>query len=114
MIADGILTLYALENTAAPGRMPTEKLVEQEKAYYENRVIGVTRIYAAKGAKQQIDKLVRIWRNESIEIGWYLIPEDGVQYRIDEIQHLYDDDRLKVTDLTLSRLEQFYDVAESA
>ena len=36
-------------------------------------------------------------------------PEAG-QYRIDNVQHLMNDDGLKVTDLTLSRLDDLYEV----
>ena len=37
----------------------------------------------------------------------YAIPEDGKQYRIDPAQPIYDMDAI---DLTLVRLENFYDV----
>lgn len=113
MILDsGILSLYTLQNTSENGRMPVNQLVLQEEAYYKERTVGFNRLYAAKGVNQQIDKLVRIWRNEDVEVNWYVILEDEKQYRVDAVQHLYSDDGLKITDLTLSRLESFYDVAE--
>ena len=43
--------------------------------------------------------------------GNYAVLEDGLQYRIDFAQDLIDEDGLPVTDLTLSRLENHYDVA---
>ena len=35
------------------------------------------------------------------------------QYRIDNVQHLLDEDGLKVTDLTLYRMEQNYDLQKA-
>ena len=111
MLADGTLRIYSLENTAAPGEMPLEMLVETipEDLYYAERVIGVTRLYAAKGANQQISKLVRIW-DVPVEIGNYAVLDGQDQYRIDVIQPAKDDEGLKVVDLTLVREENHYEV----
>lgn len=111
LLDSGILILYKLINTAENGRKPLLKLNEFDRAYYGERTVGYNRLYAAKGVNQQIDKLVRIWRNDAVNAGDYVILDDQKQYRIDAVQHLYDDDGLKVTDLTLNRLEKFYDVA---
>ena len=111
MLADGTLRIYSLENTAEPGEMPREMLVETipEDLYYSDRVIGVTRLYAAKGANQQISKLVRIW-DVPVEIGNYAVLDRQDQYRIDVIQPAKDDEGLKVVDLTLVREENHYEV----
>ena len=111
MLADGTLRIYSLRNTAAPGEMPREKLVPtiDEDLYYADRVIGVTRLYAAKGADQSISKLVRIWA-VPVEIGNYAVLDGQDQYRIDVIQPVRDDEGLKVVDLTLVREENHYDV----
>ena len=110
MIFEGKVKFYSLTNIAADGRMPVEMLVCKGEAYYGERVIGYSRQYAAMGIDQRIDKLIRIWRDETITVHDYAIPEDGQQYRIDNVQHLLDDDGLKVTDLTLYRLEDNYEV----
>lgn len=112
-LADGVLRIYTLQNTAAAGSMPTPKLVLKisHDIYYADRVIGYNRQYAALGADQYISKLVRLW-DVPVEAGEYAVI-DGVQYRIDMVQLLKDEDGLKVRDLTLSRLEERYDcVAE--
>lgn len=108
---DGVLTTCTLENTAQPGSMPVQKLVPVTTHFYGERTVGYNRQYAAMGVNEQIDLLVRVWRDSSIRIGMYVVMEDGNQYRIDNVQHLYDDDNLKVTDLTLRRLDELYDVA---
>lgn len=107
----GIVTLYALENVAQPGFMPREMLVEKATAYYASRTSGVTRRYAALGANMAYDYVIRCWNMTEMPDGVrYAIPEDGKQYRIDPAEPIFDEDAI---DLTLTRLEDFYDVFTS-
>jgi SPP1 family predicted phage head-tail adaptor len=106
----GILTIFELTNIAESGSMPVEKLVEVFKAYYEERTIGINRVYAALGADQQIDMLVRIFYTPTLPTNAeYVILEDGLQYRITLKQKINAD----TFDLTLVRLEDNYDVQTS-
>jgi hypothetical protein len=73
-------------------------------------MISYSRQYAAMGADQQIDRIIRIWRTP-VRIGDVIVIE-GEQYRIDNVQPTLDDDSLQVVDLTLCRLEENYDIAE--
>lgn len=115
----GIITICNLENTAEPGQMPKEKLVTVTAHTFEERVVGYGRLYAAMGVNEQVDMLVRIWREPLVRIGMYAVLTEyegqqvagGDQYRITNVQQLYDNDGLKVTDLTLTRTEELYDVA---
>lgn len=101
--------MYALENVARPGFMPAEKLVRKGTAYYSKRTSGVTRRYAALGANRDYDYVIRCWNmTELPDNVKYAIPEDGYQYRIDPAEAIYDEDAM---DLTLTRLEEFYNVA---
>lgn len=105
----GIVKLYALENVAEPGFMPAEKLVEKGKAFYAKRTSGVTRRYAALGANRDYSYVIRCWNMTELPDGAvYAIPEDGEQYRIDPAEPIFDQDAI---DLTLVRLEDFYDVS---
>lgn len=104
--------------------MPSMKLVpleyEGEKLTwgFENRVVGMTRQYQAKGVSERVDMLIRIW-HAPVRIGMYAVLTDyddqenpeGDQYRIDNVQQLTDDNGLKVTDLTLYRMDELYEVA---
>ena len=106
----GIVTLYSLENTATAGFMPALKLVPQGTAFYSYSTTGITRLYAALGVNKQIDMVIRCHNMVALPEGVeYAIPEDGKQYRIDPAQPIYDADAI---DLTLVRLENYYDVAE--
>lgn len=104
----GILTLYNLDNIAAPGRMPEEKLVPVGIAYYAEKTVGYNRIYAAKGADERIDMVVRCYNTDIPHNAKYVILEDGEQYQITVKQNIVDEG---ATDLTLVRVEGYYDVA---
>lgn len=104
----GIAMLCALENINERGRMPVEKLVMKGTEFYSHRTVGVTRRYAALGAKREFDCVVRLWNCIELPDGVaYAVLEDGKQYRIDFTQQIVDEDAL---DLTLVRLENYYDV----
>ncbi len=110
----GTLTICTLRNTAKPGAMPVEQLQAKTTHFYGERTVGYGRQYAAMGVSEQVDMLARIWGDKSVRIGMYAVDDTGDQYRITNVQHLLDDDGLRVTDLTLRRLDSFYDVAEPA
>lgn len=111
---EGLVAICELENIAAPGAMPKEQLIKKNTLFFGDRTVGFSRQYAAKGVSEQVDRLIRTWRENTIRIGMYAVMEDGKQYRIDNVQHLLDDDGLRVTDLTLRRLDRLYDVAAEA
>lgn len=121
----GIVTICKLTNTAASGLMPKEELVPLEYEgealtwRFEDRFIGYSRQYEAKGVGERIDKLIRIWNAPQVRIGYYAVltdyegqeNESGDQYRIDNVQPQIDENGLKVTDITLYRLDELYDIA---
>ena len=111
MILDsGKLTVCTLKNTAKKGDMPKNRLEKGNWHFYKERTIGYNRQYAAMGVNQRIDMLARIWQDRTIRADMYALIEDE-QYRITVVQHLLNEDNLPVTDLTLERLDDLYDVA---
>lgn len=106
---EGILTICTYANTAPSGAMPVEKLVPICTAYYRKRTVGYNRMYAAMGASQQIDMLVRVTYTEPPAYGeqWYVVFEDGSQFRVSAVQEIVEEGCI---DLTLVRLEALYDV----
>lgn len=117
MMDAGTLTVCELTNVADNGAMPVEKLSEVASTYYEDRVVGYGRYFAAKGVNEQVDLTVRSWRLPEARAGMYAVLTDGEndgQYRIVQVQHLLNEDGLKVTDLSLARLEAFYELADEA
>ena len=103
----GILTLYDLVTTSTSGDMPIEKLSSVGTAYYAEKTVGYNRIYAARGANQEIDTVVRCYNTDVPFSAKYVVLEDGNQYQISVKQKIVDED---ATDLTLVRLEDYYDV----
>lgn len=104
----GIVEICTVIETHIDGQMPTKQLRPVEQHYFGDRVIGYGRQYAAMGVSQQVDRLIRIDRDESIEIG-RVARIGSLTYRIDNIQHLLDEHNLKCTDLTLSRFEEDFE-----
>lgn len=114
ILNDGLVGIYTLTNSAAAGDMPMMSLAKQSEAYFQNRVIGYGRLYAAKGVNESIDLLIRLWYDPSIRVGQCAVITDSDfsgQYHIDMVQHTTNEDGLKVTDLTLTRLEETYAIS---
>ena len=103
----GLLTMYTLTSTSAPGDTPVEKLESLGTAYYAEKTVGYNRIYAARGANETIDMVVRCYNTDVPYSAKYVTLEDGNQYQISVKQKIVDED---ATDLTLVRLEDYYDV----
>jgi len=117
MMDAGTLTVCSLTNVADNGAMPVEILTPVASSYYEDRVVGYGRYFAAKGVNEQVDLTVRSWRLPEARAGMYAVLSDGEndgQYRIVQVQHLLNEDGLKVTDLSLARLEAYYELADEA
>lgn len=111
LLDSGTLQICRLDNEAGAGDMPRDRLVPLRAHYYGERAVGYGRQYAAKGVNEQVDMVARIWQDREARIGMYAVTDGGNQYRIDNVQQLFDEDGLRVTDLTLSRLEALYDIS---
>lgn len=124
---DGVVYICSLENTAEKGDMPKMKLVKLGKFWFQNRIIGFNRFYTAQGVNQRVDKLIRIEHTQIPEIGMYAVLGNGDQFRIDMVAEGQEEFQrtkmidskyyrqpvivgLKYTELTLSKVEDYYDV----
>lgn len=130
MFDSGTLFICDLVNQTENGSMPKEVLHKKQKHWFERRTIGINRQYLAKGVNETIDLLVRIHRDENIEIGQYVLLGNGDQFHIDMITHGYDLismtrmdkgnfwhgyrtanlTQLDYTELTLSKVENYYEL----
>ena len=118
MDREGILFICKLENTAEAGFMPVQELVPLVQAYYRKRTVGYNRMYAAMGANKEISLLVRCFNtevpdyNEQLYVLFAKTQDDDVvieQFRVSAIQEIVEDGAI---DLTLSKMEEFYNVSE--
>lgn len=100
---DGYLRVFRIENTAQPGDAPRPEPVQKYGLRYAERSVGVTRMYQAMQAGQQIDLLLRCPRLPLSPLD-IVIPNDGLQYRIESVQYPADVTP-ECMDLTLRRLD---------
>lgn len=109
----GYCEICTVTNTADSGDLPVEKLTVLDTAYYEKRTVGYNRMYAAMGANQSIDLLIRVFNMEvptaNKELYVVFPDDDSVQYRISMMQEIVDQEAL---DLTLERMDALYEVVE--
>lgn len=82
----------------------------KSRHFYGERTVGMSRYYTALAENRKTDLLVRIWRDPSVTTT-DLCVINAEQYRILQVQHLADEDGLKVTDLSLERLGTHFDIA---
>lgn len=80
-------------------------------SYYAERTVGATRFYAAQQYGQRPDLLVRVPRTYLINAATDVVKlspyshKDENEYSILQIQHVFDDDGLPATDLSLQMVD---------
>lgn len=105
---DGILTIYSTINAAEPGMKPTINLVEKSRYYYEYETLGINRYYTALQAQQEIEAVVCVPGWGDISATDICALENGDQYNIKMRQPTLDDEGLRITKLSLERVNQEY------
>lgn len=84
---DGMLTVYAVSDEAAPGRQPVRRLAELVKLPYETRRVGIQRYYAAAQNQTKVQRVLRVPHSGKPVTNRCLADtEDGSRYRIDLVQ----------------------------
>jgi hypothetical protein len=108
---DGVLTVYRVGNIAALGDRPKEGLILKfdNAVPYEERTVGVTRFITNKQEQSIIEQLLRIPRVNGIAREDIVIPIDGEQYRIKQVQTINDVEP-RCLDLSLEKVVTKYDI----
>lgn len=106
---DGMVTVYAVTDAAAPGMRPVEKLIAKVKLRYQEQRLGLQRYYAGQQNQVQIERVIRVPRAPGISSQDVAITEDGRQYRIDLVQSTLDV-YPPCLDLTLAKIVQEFEV----
>lgn len=102
---DGILTIYSSVNVSEKGEKPVSSLQERSRHYYGFDSLGYNRYYVALEAKQQIECVVNIEGWHDILTNDVCELEGGRKYVIRLSQPMLSEDNLRITKLTLERLE---------
>lgn len=91
---DGIVDFYTVK-----GNRPDRKLLTMR---YGEKVVGVTRFYAARAATTSIDLLIRVPQHRGITAEHNAVI-GGMRYKIEQVQHI-GDTYPPTTVLTLKKL----------
>lgn len=108
---DGVVRIYSVENTAAPGYAPVETPALKITLRYEERRLGISRYFYGQQNQLQIDRVLRVQRAGKVTSQDIAVTEDGQNYRVDLVQSVPDVWPESV-DLTLSKIEQVIDLTE--
>lgn len=106
---DGIVTVYAVTDTAQPGYKTTLGLIKRIELCYEERVLGIQRFFSGKQNQIKVERVIRCPATGQASTQDVAITEDGQQYRIDLIQKA-DGVYPPSVDMTLTHVEQKYEV----
>lgn len=115
MILDsGTMYICDLRNIAENGHMPKEVLFPINKHWYQERTIGMSRQYMAKGVNERVDLLAYVHFDNRIRAGMYIILGDrmtGEQMVIRQVSHVIEENtNLRYTSLSAERLDQNFNV----
>lgn len=105
LLDGGIVTLYRQKNISSLGDMPQYEWSPVWQSYYGEKTVGISRYYTGLAQNDHTDMLIEVQRNRDISTALDRAEIDGIYYRITQVQHLLDDDGLKMTDLALERVE---------
>lgn len=84
---DGLVKIYNVEDTAAPGYLPVETLTEKASLRYEERKLGLKRFYESKQTQTEATRVIRVPKPPVlIENQDIAETEDGRKYRVQLVQ----------------------------
>lgn len=105
----GVVKIYSVEDSAQPGYQPKPSLALKLTLRYEEQRLGINRLYLSRQNQAEIEKVIRVPRQDSISNQDVAILESGSQYSIDYTQTVQDV-YPPCLDLSLVKVEQNYEV----
>lgn len=106
---DGIVDIYKVGNIAQPGNMPKDGLTKKVGPLrYEERTVGMGRFWTAMQSQVKINLIFRVQRINSVSTQDVIIPNDGNQYKIMQIQYVPNIEPPSM-DLSLEKVVALYD-----
>mgnify|MGYP003177884524 FL=1 len=98
-----------MQDGAAPGFRPAPVLALKATLRYQERYLGINRLYSGRQNQVDIQRILRVQKVPGVSNQDVAITEDGQRYRIDSVQHV-PDVYPPCMDLTLAKVEQEYEV----
>ena len=105
----GVVKIYSVEDSAQPGYQPKPSLTLKLTLRYEEQRLGINRLYMSRQNQAEVEKVIRVPRQDSISNQDVAILESGSQYSIDYTQTVQDV-YPPCLDLSLVKVEQNYEV----
>ena len=105
----GVVYIYSVEDSAQPGYQPKPSLNLKLTLRYEEQRLGINRLYLSRQNQAEVEKVIRVPRQDSISNQDVAILESGSQYSIDYTQTVQDV-YPPCLDLSLVKVEQNYEV----
>ena len=105
----GVVYIYSVEDSAQPGYQPKPALKLKLTLRYEEQRLGINRLYLSRQNQAEVEKVIRVPRQDSISNQDVAILENGSQYSIDYTQTVQDV-YPPCLDLSLVKVEQNYEV----
>ena len=105
----GVVQIYSVEDSTQPGYQPKPALKLKLTLRYEEQRLGINRLYLSRQNQAEIEKVIRVPRQDSISNQDVAILESGSQYSINytqTVQDIYP----PCLDLSLVKIEQDYEV----
>lgn len=105
---DGVVKIYTVKDAAKPGYQPVTGLDLRYTLRFQERVLGINRLYLSRQNQAEIQRVIRVQRVD-ISSQDVAITHDGKQYRVDTVQAVADAYPPSV-DLSLKAIEQIFEV----
>lgn len=86
---DGIVKIFTVSDGATPGYQPVIKATMKHSLPFEERALGITRLFMGRQNRVEIEKVVRIPRL-NVSTQDLAQTQDGKWYRIDSVQSVQD------------------------
>lgn len=106
---DGIVEIYSVQDGASPGYRPVPMLVRKGTLRFQERYLGINRLYSGRQNQVDIQRILRVQKVPGVSNQDVAITEDGQQYRIDSVQNVLDV-YPSCMDLTLATVKEKYEV----
>lgn len=105
---DGMVKIYTVADSAAAGYQPKEQLKLKFSLAFEERALGINRLYLSRQNNAEIKRVIRVQR-VNISSQDVAITHDGKQFRIDTVQAVQGVYPPSL-DLSLKAIEQKFEV----
>lgn len=82
---DGMVKIYNVTDKAKPGHQSKEELELKYSLAFEERALGINRLYLSRQNQAEVERVIRVQR-VNISTQDVAITHDGKQYRVDTVQ----------------------------